>query len=113
MHYCYRADMDDPSKDDMGFIAYWRPSIHMPREAARLFLRVKDVRIQRLQDMSAQDSIDEGVKLHLKGIIDGENPLMPFAEVWNRTIGDKKDFSKYCWSANPWVWVIEFERCSL
>ena len=109
MHYCYKADMEDPSKDDYGFHAIWRPSIHMPKEAARLFLRVKAVRVERLQDMKAQDSLDEGVKLHLKEIVDGADPLLPFAKLWNSTI-NKGDFSKYCWSANPWVWVIEFER---
>ena len=109
MHYCYRADMEDPSKDDMGFMALWRPSIHMPKEAARLFLRVKAVRAERLQDMTLQDSLDEGVKLRLNGIADGADPLLPFAELWNSTI-NKRDFSKYCWSANPWVWVIEFKR---
>ena len=109
MHYCYRADMEDPSKDDMGFMALWRPSIHMPKEAARLFLRVKTVYADRLQNMTLQDSLDEGVKLHLNGIINGADPLLPFAELWNSTI-NKRDFSKYCWSANPWVWVIEFER---
>ena len=109
MHYCYRADMEEPSKDDMGFMALWKPSIHMPKEAARLFLRVKDVRVERLQDMKAQDSLDEGVKLSLNGIVNGADPLLPFAELWNSTI-NKQDFSKYCWSANPWVWVIKFER---
>lgn len=109
MHYCYRADMEEPSKDDMGFMALWRPSIHMPKEAARLFLRVKTVYADRLQNMTLQDSLDEGVKLHLNGIANGADPLLPFAELWNSTI-NKRDFSKYCWSANPWVWVIEFER---
>lgn len=109
MHYCYRADMEDPSKDDDGFHALWRPSIHMPKEAARIFLRVKDVRMEHLQDMTVQDSLAEGVKLHLNGIADGADPLLPFAELWNSTT-NKRDFSKYCWSANPWVWVIEFER---
>ena len=110
--YMYRANYSDTEKFYMNgreIKMVWSPSIHMPREAARLFLRVHAVRMERLQKMTVQDSLDEGVKLHLNGIADGADPLLPFAELWNSTI-NKRDFSKYCWSANPWVWVIAFER---
>lgn len=107
--YLYKAD--EP-QDTTGMMVEdrWHPSIHMPKMAARLFLRVTDVRAERLHDMKAQDSLDEGVKLNLAGILKGADPLLPFANLWNSTI-KKKDFHKYCWSVNPWVWVIEFERC--
>ena len=89
----------------------WRPSIHMPREAARIFLRVTDVRVERLQEMTIEDSLREGVKLSIKGCIAGESPLTPFALVWDSTI--KKADRPLCgWEANPWVWVITFERIS-
>lgn len=110
--YMYRANYSDTEKFYMNgreIKMVWSPSIHMPREAARLFLRVHAVHMERLQKMTVQDSLDEGVKLHLKEIADGADPLLPFAELWNSTI-NKRDFSKYCWSANPWVWVIKFER---
>lgn len=78
----------------------WRPSIHMPKEAARLFLRVTDVRIERLQDID-----DYGVLA--EGLVVGD----PFDELWDSTI-KPSDLSLYGWEANPWVWVIEFERIS-
>lgn len=109
MHYCYRADMDDPSKDDMGFIAVWRPSIHMPKEAARLFLRVTGVRCERLQSMSAEDCAnDGGFELEaIKAV--GIAPL--FGALWDSTV-NKDAMARHGWGANPWVWVIEFERMS-
>lgn len=107
--YLYKAD--EP-QDTTGMMVEdrWHPSIHMPKKAARLFLRVTDVRAERLHDMTAQDSLNEGVKLNLAGILKGADPLLPFANLWDSTI-NKKDFHKYCWAVNPWVWVIEFERC--
>lgn len=87
----------------------WRPSIHMPREAARIFLRVTDVRVERLQEMPAEDSLREGVKLHLEGCLNGEAPLKPFADLWDSTI-KSADRGRYGWAANPWVWVVEFKR---
>ena len=103
--YLYRADqkpgMKNPGK--------WCPSIHMPREAARIFLRVTDVRVERLQEMRAEDSLREGVKLHLEGCLNGEAPLKPFADLWDSTI-KPADRDRYGWAANPWVWVISFER---
>ena len=103
----YRADGEEPEGWDAD--DRWRPSIHMPKEAARIFLEVTDVIVDQLQEMGAQDSLYEGVKLSLEGIMKGESPLRPFAELWDSTI-PKKDLEKYGWSANPWVWVISFER---
>lgn len=78
----------------------WRPSIHMPREAARLFLRVTDVRAERLKNMTAGQAMDEGF-----------TDWNDAKRVWNSTI-KKADLPRYGWDANPWVWVIEFERIS-
>lgn len=104
--YWYKAD-DEKAMAELG--GFWRPSIHMPREAARLFLRVREVRVERLREMTADDSLSEGVKLHLGSIMDGDPVLRPFAEVWDSTI-KKADMPTYGWDANPWVWVIRFER---
>ena len=60
MHYCYRADMQDPQYFENGFFAEWRPSIHMPKEAARLFLKVKNVNVERLQDITMKQLDQEG-----------------------------------------------------
>lgn len=109
-HYEYRANCEHPKKWSNGSFAEWRPSIHMPREAARIFLRVTDVRVERLQEMRAEDSLREGVKLHLEGCLNGEAPLKPFADLWDSTI-KPADRERYGWAANPWVFRVEFERC--
>ena len=112
MHYDYKADREDPRYDDSGFIAIWKPSIHMPKEAARLFLKVTNMSVTRLQDMGANDSLQEGVKLSLKGLLErGEPATAPFARVWDSTI-KKADLPVYGWDANPFVWKIEFKRIS-
>jgi hypothetical protein len=81
----------------------WRPSIHMPREAARIFLKVTNVWAERLQDIT-----DDGAEK--ESCTDATSTAMGFFDIWDSTI-KKADLSKYGWNANPWVWVIEFERC--
>lgn len=92
----------------------WRPSIHMPKEAARIWLRVTDVRLERLQDMKLDDFLKEGASLLPEAFNDPENAYMQaqdaFIRIWESTIKGK-DQSIYMWGENPWVWVIEFERC--
>lgn len=78
----------------------WRPSIHMPREAARLFLRVIDVRVERLREITCEQAYKEGCT----------NPIR-FDELWDSTI-KPADLPLYGWEADPLVWVIEFERIS-
>lgn len=89
----------------------WKPSIHMPKTAARIFLKVTDVRVERLQDMSIQDMINEGVKASdittNRGVIE-YRVVNRFEELWDSTV-KKKDLDKYGFGANPWVWVIEYE----
>lgn len=80
----------------------WKPSIHMPKEAARIWLKVTNVRTERLNNMSCTDVLNEGIK-------PAYNPLFDFIELWESTI-NKQNLNKYGWDANPWVWVIEFER---
>lgn len=99
--YVYRADDEAPEGWDSA--DRWRPSIHMPRKAARLFLLVENVRIERLQDMTDDDAVAEG----FSGLM--TPPLAWFADLWSRTV-KPADLPRYGWSANPWVWVIEFER---
>ena len=129
--YLYRADqkpgMNNPGK--------WCPSIHMPREAARIFLRVTAVRVERLQDPFFKhgstifslrgEGIDIGEQcrecIETYGspcCIDDESECGmlddvrgDFSVLWNKTI-KPADLAKYSWGVNPWVWVIEFERIS-
>ena len=92
---------------------WWHPSIYMPKEAARLFLRVTDVRVERLRDITEDGARSEGC-FHgplLDGCDDFMVPaLYSFQSVWDSTV-KKTDRDTYGWAANPWVWVIEFERC--
>ena len=108
--YFYKADDND-------FHCQWRPSIHMPKEAARIFLRVTGVRVERLQDITLDDAIAEGCQGKFIGsgeCVGAGWEILPedeFADLWDSTI-KKSDLDKYGWDANPWVWVIEFERIS-
>lgn len=81
-----------------------RPSIHMPKEAARIFLKVKAVRVEQLQDITPEQVVCEGTKEQFPPLAVDE-----FRDIWNSTI-NKSDLALYGWDTNPWVWVIEFER---
>ena len=88
----------------------WKPSIHMPKEAARLFLLVKNVRVERLQDIDSEGIRTEGLNTLAVHAGDIEISRREFARLWDSTI-KPADLTIYGWDANPWVWVIEFERC--
>lgn len=131
--YMYRANYSDQEKfyrDSKEIEMKWKPSIHMPKEAARIWLKVTDVRVERLQEITEDQTEEEGFLftpscLHLTGenYCDIDGPCTSkvkycdmgagelFGKVlWNSTI-KKTDLDRYGWDANPWVWVIEFERC--
>ena len=82
----------------------WHPSIHMPKEAARIWLKVTDVRAERLKDIDALGCQREGVDITRNGV------FKRFSSLWESSIR-KEEIDRYGWDANPWVWVIEFERC--
>lgn len=159
--YMYRANYSNDEKfyqNGKEIKLRWHPSIHMPKEAARIFLLVKDVRVERLQEITKQDAISEGISRLFDCLTKSEyeewanrsgvevpqheqpwnnylwhghfgvhgmgnrisnawpwqlsgyaNPRGSFSSLWNSTV-DLKDWDKYGWDANPWVWVIEFER---
>lgn len=100
-------DADGFDEDDQRI--RWHPSIHMPREAARIFLRVTDVRVERLQDIMVEQAEKEGCGSYLTESKFNVSPVCHFMELWDSTI-KKSDLDRYGWVANPWVWVIEFER---
>lgn len=113
--YMYRADYSDTEKFYQGekeIEMKWHLSIHMPKEAARIWLKVTDVRVERLQEITAESALTEGADkyVHLNGKFDENAILTSFIGIWNSTI-KKSDLDSYGWDANPWVWVIEFERC--
>lgn len=118
--YLYKAD-------DFGLasIKRWHPSIHMPKEAARIWLKVTDVKEERLQEISEKQACMEGTDPWDEVCYEnngwhptfsdpdsGGDPNMVdgFHKLWNSTI-KKSDLDRYGWNANPYVWVIEFERC--
>jgi len=103
--YWYKADDKDENPDDK-----WRPSIHMPKEAARIFLRVTDVREERLQEMTVRDLIAEGFASLADIPYSASERFDEFKTLWDSTI-KTADLDRYGWDANPWVWVISFERC--
>jgi len=107
----YKATYRDPYTgsteiDHIGKKITWRPSIHMPREAARIFLRVTNVKAERLQDITDEDAIAEGMsQILVDGVvfISAQGDFHVFWDALNIKRG-------YGWDTNPWVWVIEFER---
>ncbi len=110
--YVYRADNLKPHEGILPEIK-WHPSLHMPKEAARIFLKVTDVRVERLQEISKSDICREGIVISANdcaGKFDYVSELyFLFQNLWNSTI-KKSEFENYGWEANPWVWVIEFEK---
>jgi len=105
--YYYRADGDLRPE---GWRGKWRPSIHMPKEAARIWLKVTNVRVERLQEITIDGIRNEGISSMAVHAGDMEIALKEWKNLWNSTI-KKTDLDSYGWEANPWVWVIEFERC--
>ena len=116
---------EDWQRDDIADVTKWKPSIHMPKEAARIWLKVTDVRVERLQEITEEQACVEGTDPWDEACYEnngwhptfsdpdsGGDPNMidGFHKLWNSTI-KKSDLDRYGWDANPWVWVIEFERC--
>lgn len=113
--YLYKAWNEPFAQPGKSSVMKWYPSIHMPKEAARIFLKVTGVRVERLQDMTEDDALKEGVDT---GVLftDDETLEIPalrrFQKLWNSTI-KKADMDKYGWNENPYVWIIEFERLEM
>ena len=83
----------------------WKPSIFMPPYAARIFLRVTGIRLQRLQNITEEDALAEGV-WNLRQT-ENEPPIEIFSRLWDMLNGNKEG---HTWARNPWVWVYTFER---
>jgi hypothetical protein len=82
----------------------WKPSIHMPRWASRITLRVTSVRVERLQAITESDAWAEGVHPDWCGV-DEHGPRASFSALWDQING-----ARASWDSDPWVWVIGFER---
>ena len=109
----YRADSEMPSWMWGG--ERWRPSIHMPRWASRLTLRVTDVRVERVQDITEDDIRAEGLDGSHQ-MTDGHGIGMGYFDgrAWFRETWDVINAKRgHGWDANPWVWVVSFERAEV
>lgn len=123
--FWYKADNNSWISEGL----HWKPSVHMPKEAARIWLKVTDVRVERLQEMKPVDVIKEGAYPDCWDCLNTyeesgsqccygteeecsrcDEMMMEWEKLWTSTI-KKSDLDCYGWNANPWVWVIEFERC--
>lgn len=124
-----RLDYDTFVHKWFSYNGEWKPSLFMPKEAARIWLKVTGVRMKRLQEMKPVDVIKEGAYPDCWDCLNtyGESGsqccygteeecsqcdevMMEWEKLWNSTI-KKSDLDRYGWNANPYVWVIEFERC--
>jgi hypothetical protein len=98
----YRADGYDEFEGER---IVWRPSLHMPKWAARIWLQVTAARVERLRDITAEQAIAEGMQSNLREHDAVESLRNDFAYLWN---GLAKPGNR--WDDNPWVWVVEFKR---
>jgi len=114
--YVYRTNYGTTEDDSFPPSMFkWKPSIHMPREAARIFLRVTNVRVERLQEITPKDAWEEGCRIgnffpwekHIPELQQQCRDIL-FKSLWDG-LNAKRG---YGWDINPWVWVYEFERVS-
>jgi hypothetical protein len=104
--------------DDVTYPVKWKPSLFMPKEACRIFLKIKSMRVERLQNISKEDAIEEGIEVtsiskkekveyqryDLEPGFGTNNAIYSFETLWEKING------KGSWNKNPFVWVYEFER---
>ena len=110
--YFYKADCD-PSLYNL---YKFSPSLHMPKEAARIFLRVTDVRVEKLQEITEVDTAKEGIRTDIltcrfddPDFVENIGGIPEFAKLWDSTVSSKELY-RYGWEANPWVFVYEFQK---
>jgi hypothetical protein len=107
--FCHKADGDCDTCSTTGentFNVKWKPSIHMPREACRLFLKITDIKVERLQEITEEDALKEGC---MPIILDDAiffSAKGKFHALWDSIYAKRG----YGWEVNPWVWVITFEN---
>lgn len=116
---------EDWQRNDIADVTKWKPSIHMPKEAARIWLKVTDARAERLQDITEEQACMEGTDPWDEVCYENNgwhprfsdpdsggapNMVDGFHKLWNSTI-KKSNLDRYGWDENPYVWVISFERC--
>lgn len=101
----YRADEGDNPEDVSGERQKWTPSIHMPRYLSRIRLEITDINVERVQDITADEAIKEGVVDPIMGTY-GLSPKTVFRDMWNDIYAERG----LGWNENPWVWAITFRH---
>lgn len=91
--------------EDKKLSPYW-----LTKQESRIWLKVKDVRVERLHEITPDQICREGIEVEYPHILNGEEKIYAFSQLWNSTI-KKYDLDRYGWDANSFIWVIEFERC--
>lgn len=113
LKYRYKADHLNPKSVN------WKPSIHMPKAAARIWLQVEEIRVERLNDISEEDAIAEGITSYFDKMVSGTRFTYQPGQLSNSYTA-KREFEKlWCkingeesWEANPWVWVVKYKVVS-
>ncbi len=129
--YIYKASENGQDWEDNTDNWKWKPSLFMPKSACRLWLQIKDIRVERLQNISEDDAIAEGIDINTRGIVKfpktyknylvNEKYLNKHPEMWKheflespkesfQSLWDSINKKTHPWESNPWVWVVEFER---
>lgn len=117
--YLYKAWTGPCTQPGQSAVMKWHPSIHMPKEAARIFLKVTDVRAEQLQDITKEQILMEGgsrdaIRHYMAQMPENTEKyvraayLIEWQHIWDSTV-KKAELGYYGWDANPWVWVIEFD----
>jgi hypothetical protein len=107
MHTVYRADGEsafDRMPAEWDFMGKWKPSIHMPRAASRITLKVTDIRLEGLNDISPEDAAAEG----WPGPDEANTIRSSYPIAWYSHLWDKINGKQHPWESNPWVWVVCF-----
>lgn len=108
--WIYKADGEKAQKHlNLTENARWKPSIHMPKVAARIWLKITNIKVERVRDISEVDAKKEGVDISAHKGLDyayGRENQYAFRDLWIEIHGSSS------WEANPWVWAIEFEILS-
>lgn len=115
--YLYKADWNEINQVKQALVGErWKPSIHLPKSASRIWLMIEDIRVERVQEISEEDAILEGIE---KVELDSQPkwkrydegfctmyPTISFKSLWHSINGEES------WNSNPWVWVIKFRVLS-
>lgn len=101
---CFRYEYHR-DRDDIGY-GPWISTKEMPQQAARIFLRINNIRAERIKSMSRTEISSEGLKVSLLTFEEQFDAVTLFGETWDAIYKDKG----FSWDSNPWVWVYEFER---